>query len=138
MLLDQSPLVARRLGFASIPLACLVMRVAAQAIGMLTLSSPHDAADPMPRDWTWTVFKWTGLFGGLTVGWGCLVVVKLLLGLGLLSFSAVRRAGMEQREREDEVNNFGRAPVGESQAETVRRDAMLGRREADGRSTMRA
>jgi len=118
VLLDQSPLVARRLGFASIPLACLVMRVAAQAIGMLTFS-PHDPTDAMPRDWAWTALKWTGLIGGGLVGWGCLVVIKLLLGLGLLSFSAVRRAGMDEREREDEVNNFGRAAVGESKEETV-------------------
>jgi len=73
----------------------------------------------MPRDWAWTALKWTGLIGGGLVGWGCLVVIKLLLGLGLLSFSAVRRAGMDEREREDEVNNFGRAAVGESKEETV-------------------
>ena len=112
--------MARRLGFASIPLACLVMRVAAQAIGMLAVS-PRDSAETIPRDWAWVALKWTGVVAGGLVGWGCLVVVKLLLGLGLLSFSAVRRAGMDQREREDEVNNFGRAAVGESKEETVSR-----------------
>lgn len=33
-LADQSPLVSRRLGFASLPLACLVIRIGMQAIGM--------------------------------------------------------------------------------------------------------
>jgi len=118
-LLDQSPLVARRLGFASIPLACLVLRVSVQAIGMLTLSPRNYFDTPASGDWGWTVLKWTGIVGGGLAGWACLVIIKIMLGLALLSYSAVRRGGMEEREREDRVNDFGRAPIGESKEETV-------------------
>lgn len=48
-----------------------------------------------------------------------LVALKVLLGLGLLSFSALRQEGMDAREAEDAVNDFGRSAVGESKEETV-------------------
>jgi hypothetical protein len=48
------------------------------------------------------------------------VALKILLGLGLLSFSALRQTGMDAREAEDAVNDFGRAAVGETKEETVR------------------
>ncbi len=49
-----------------------------------------------------------------------LVVLKVLLGLSLLSFSALRQAGMDEREAEDAVNDFGRSAVGETKGEKVR------------------
>jgi len=69
--LDQSPLVARRLGFASIPLACLVIRIGAQAIGMLTCSS-HVADDlSMTRGGlAWRVVMWTAGIGVGLCAWG--------------------------------------------------------------------
>ncbi|WVW79706.1 hypothetical protein I302_101676 [Kwoniella bestiolae CBS 10118] len=120
VLLDQSPLVARRLGFASIPLACLVLRVSAQAIGMLSTSSHHDESlnDLTAGDWVWTILKWTSWTGVGLCAWGCLVFLKVILGLALLSFSAIRQEGMEAREAEDAVNDFGRSAVGESKEET--------------------
>jgi hypothetical protein len=48
-----------------------------------------------------------------------LVALKVLLGLSLLSYSALRQAGMEEREAEDAVNDFGRPAVGESKEETA-------------------
>lgn len=48
-----------------------------------------------------------------------LVALKVLLGLGLLSFSALRQSGMDAREAEDAVNDFGRSAVGESKEEMV-------------------
>jgi hypothetical protein len=120
ILLDQSPLVARRLGFASIPLACLVLRVGVQALGMLTTSShEHDESHFGLQGWAWGTIKWAAIVGVGLSAWSCLVALKILLGLSLLSFSAVRQAGMEEREREDKVNDLGRAPVGESKEETV-------------------
>ncbi|GAA5883916.1 hypothetical protein JCM1840_002064 [Sporobolomyces johnsonii] len=56
---DQSPLVARRLGFAALPLGCLVVRVIAQAFEMLADDSGVDECAP-PR----------GLSGGLRAGGG--------------------------------------------------------------------
>ncbi|WRT65422.1 uncharacterized protein IL334_002365 [Kwoniella shivajii] len=120
VLLDQSPLVARRLGFASIPLACLVLRVSAQAIGMLSTSSHHEGSikDFSAGAWAWTVLKWTSWTGVGLCAWGCLVFLKVILGLALLSFSAMRQEGMDAREAEDAVNDFGRSAVGESKEET--------------------
>lgn len=48
-----------------------------------------------------------------------LVALKILLGLSLLSYSALRQAGMGEREAEDSVNDFGRAAVGERPEEAV-------------------
>jgi len=47
---DQSPLVARRLGFASLPLAVLAILVGSQSISLM-FSSSSDFASP----WTWTI-----------------------------------------------------------------------------------
>lgn len=49
-----------------------------------------------------------------------LVALKVLLGLLLLSYSALRQAGMEEREAEDSVNDIGRTAVGETKEEKVR------------------
>lgn len=48
------------------------------------------------------------------------MALKILLGLLLLSYSATRQAGMEEREAEDVVNDIGRTAVGESKEEKVR------------------
>lgn len=47
---DQSPLVARRLGFASLPLAVLAILVGSQSIGLM-FSISSDFVSP----WTWTI-----------------------------------------------------------------------------------
>jgi len=54
-----------------------------------------------------------------------LVALKILLGLSLLSYSALRQAGMKEREAEDMVNDFGRSAVGERKEEAV--STILGR-----------
>jgi len=88
ILLDQSPLVARRLGFASIPLACLVIRIGVQAVGMLTSSSHHDDASSNldKGEIAWIVLKWTAGIGiGLSAwGWSVHLVsnfVELMIAL---------------------------------------------------------
>lgn len=48
-----------------------------------------------------------------------LVALKILLGLSLLSYSALRQTGMQEREAEDTVNDFGRSAVGERKEEAV-------------------
>ncbi|OXG09787.1 hypothetical protein C367_06966 [Cryptococcus neoformans Ze90-1] len=125
ILLDQSPLVARRLGFASIPLACLVLRISWQAIGMLTMSHSHAEGSEFGNKgeeglwgmvwWGLKVASWIGM--GIC-SWGCLVFLKIILGLSLLGFSAMRQEGMDEREAEDSVNDYGRSAVGESKEET--------------------
>ena len=120
ILLDQSPLVARRLGFASIPTACLVLRVGAQVIDMLTLSAHSDDETSLSRGGlVWVGVKWVAGIGVGITAWGCLVALKILLGVSLLSYSVLRQTGMEEREAEDAVNDFGRTAVGESKEEAV-------------------
>ena len=41
------------------------------------------------------------------------------MGVYLVSYATRRRAGMEAREAEDVVNDFGRDPIGEGQEERV-------------------
>lgn len=53
-------------------------------------------------------------------GKSSLVFLKIILGLSLLGFSAMRQEGMDEREAEDSVNDYGRSAVGESKEETVR------------------
>lgn len=48
-----------------------------------------------------------------------LVVVKVMLGVHLITYATLRRDGMEARIAEDSINDFGRDPIGESKQEQV-------------------
>lgn len=48
------------------------------------------------------------------------MVIKLILGVNLLSYATHRREGMEAREAADVINDFGRDPIGEGKEEQVR------------------
>jgi hypothetical protein len=48
-----------------------------------------------------------------------LLALKSIMGLNLLAFAHGRQAGMDQREREDRINDFGRKPIGDSLQEQV-------------------
>lgn len=48
------------------------------------------------------------------------VVIKIIMGVRLLSYATKRRAGMEARAVADVVNDFGRDPIGEGKEERVR------------------
>jgi len=117
---DQSPLVARRLGFASLPLAVLAILIGSQSISLM-FALHSDNSSP------WTVpslsnaeivhyLKWA------TMGvlfWLCFVVVKVIMGVNLVSYATKRKAGMEAREAEDTINDFGRDPIGEGREEQI-------------------
>jgi len=49
--------------------------------------------------------------------WMCFVLIKVIMGVYLVSYATRRRAGMEAREAEDVVNDFGRDPIGEGREE---------------------
>lgn len=140
---DQSPLVARRLGFASLPLAVLAVLIGSQSVALLVAMHAEESPlwtrswqDYTPNDWT-NVAKWTAL-AILCWGWcvfliaschSCLcsagfcdsvLVVKIILGVRLLTYATRRRAGMEAREIADRANDFGRDPIGEGKEEQVR------------------
>ncbi|KAG8799037.1 hypothetical protein FRC18_008405 [Serendipita sp. 400] len=106
---DQSPLVARRLGFASLPLACLTILIATQAFNATISSSPTQWVSLVQRN-----IKYATL---ITLAWICLVVIKIIMGINLVTYATQRRADMEQREADDAVNDFGRNPIGESKDE---------------------
>lgn len=46
-------------------------------------------------------------------------MIKIIIGVNLVSFATHRRLGMEAREEEDKVNDFGRDPIGEGKEERV-------------------
>jgi hypothetical protein len=48
------------------------------------------------------------------------LVIKVMLGVNLVSYATQRRAGMEARAVADVVNDFGRDPIGEGKEEQVR------------------
>jgi len=119
---DQSPLVARRLGFASLPLAVLAVLIGSQSVNLL-ISMHTDGSIP----WIWTrsiedisndefinAAKWAAF---VILLWFCFVVIKVIMGINLLSYATRRRAGMEAREAADVVNDFGRDPIGEGKEE---------------------
>jgi len=47
-------------------------------------------------------------------------VIKIIIGVNLISYATRRRASMEEREAADVVNDFGRDPIGEGKEERVR------------------
>lgn len=62
----------------------------------------------------------TGLLTGSFPGMESLVTIKLIMGINLLNYARRRSVGnaMERRIREDEqVNFYGRPPIGEGKAE---------------------
>jgi len=116
---DQSPLVARRLGFASLPLAVLAILVGSQSISLLIelqkdSSSWRATTTFHPQEQLVFYLKWGTLS---LLFWLCFVVIKVIMGVNLVSYATRRRAGMEAREAEDAVNDFGRDPIGEGKEE---------------------
>jgi len=116
---DQSPLVARRLGFASLPLAVVVILVGLQSLTLVFSLRFED-------EWSWDtlmdmsnaevvhLLKWAVM--GVAF-WLCFLALKVLLGVNLISYATRRRAGMEARAAADIINDFGRDPIGEGKEE---------------------
>lgn len=51
--------------------------------------------------------------------WGSFVVIKIIMGVHLLSYATTRKAGMQERAAADAINDFGRDPIGEGKEERV-------------------
>lgn len=140
---DQSPIISRRLGFAALPLACLLVRLILQIIGMIGDTSHIDEciAPASPRisetgwigvvarklgavdidnDWVRALDLFVrGSAWALTavLAWAFLVAIKLLLGTNLVSFASHRYATMHERENEENLNSRDRAPIGTNKDE---------------------
>lgn len=149
---DQSPIISRRLGFAALPLACLLVRLILQIIGMIGDTSHIDEciAPVNPRisetSWIGVVARklgavdinneWVraldlfvrGSAWALTavIAWAFLVAIKLLIGTNLVSFASHRYASMHERENEEALNSRDRAPIGTNKDERSY-DKSLGR-----------
>ncbi|BGP27400.1 hypothetical protein JCM10295v2_006368 [Rhodotorula toruloides] len=125
---DQSPFVARRLGFAALPLGCLVVRVISQAFEMLADDSAVDECAPLrvssaigfrgigaavrEEDWVARVGSWAVVALSVFVVWICLVALKLLIGINLRAFASERWSTMLEREEEERLNDRQRPKIG--------------------------
>ncbi|GAA6018374.1 hypothetical protein JCM10207_000824 [Rhodosporidiobolus poonsookiae] len=137
---DPPPSPARRLGFAALPLGCLVVRVLSQALAMMSDASGVDeCAVPVPASsargllgggggstgggvheegWAgWAVRRGT-VVGLVAVG---LIALHLLLSLHLRLFAAARWAPQSSsfalRASEENLASRGRGKIGESERE---------------------
>lgn len=118
---DQSPLAARRLGFAVLPLACVLVRLGFQIAGMLAEGAADDDLDgapPEPHERALRIGTWILL---ACIAWTCLVMLKITLGVNLVSYASRRYAARHVYEREELLNAKGRAPIGEAPAEAAQR-----------------
>ncbi|PWN51695.1 DUF747-domain-containing protein [Violaceomyces palustris] len=136
---DQSPIVSRRLGFAALPLACLLVRLVIQMVGMVGDTSHFDeCAVPGGRRLSSSsslvgsaarslgavdldsptlqaldsVVRGSAWILTLVVAWIFLVAMKLLLGTNLVGYASRRYATMDQREVEENLNARDRRPIG--------------------------
>ncbi|KAI5452657.1 hypothetical protein NCC49_000406 [Naganishia albida] len=117
ILTDHTLLLGRRLGFASLPLSCLLLRVGVQAFGMISLFSLGGEDSPsvdQPIPVATQLFRWAGIpCIGLLI-WLSLISLKVLLGTVLSTFAIQRQGEMASREQADQVNSFGRKPIAEN------------------------
>ncbi|KAG7446514.1 DUF747-domain-containing protein [Guyanagaster necrorhizus] len=102
---DQSPLVARRLGFAPLPLAILSILICGQNIRELDL-------------------KWSAM---ALLFWLCFLGVKIILGVNLVGYATSRQESIEAAKRaEDKENDFGRPAIGEGNEERAYNSELKG------------
>ncbi|KAM0786165.1 hypothetical protein ACM66B_006972 [Microbotryomycetes sp. NB124-2] len=124
---DQSPAVSRRLGFAPLPLACLVVRIVMQAFEMLRDDTHVDeCAVPSSSLLFSPSADWSAQAAGcfvfgliLSIAWASLVVLKLLIGINLRSYASRRWSSMAEREHEDRLNDRQRPKIGVSPLEAT-------------------
>lgn len=73
---DQSPYVARRLGFAALPLGCLVVRIISQACEMLVDESVGNETT-LPQVWLGPLGEWLAMGSMAFFAWTLFVSVFL-------------------------------------------------------------
>ncbi|KAI8052197.1 eukaryotic membrane protein family-domain-containing protein [Syncephalis plumigaleata] len=107
--IDHSPVVARRMGLATLPLGCLVIRNAIQLIRMLNLRDASETQSDEAAlfrtmvlstdDWRTkclVAMVWLLLIMVLYI---CLVFLKLTVGVNLFRYASAKYAQMRQREQ---------------------------------------
>ena len=129
---DQSPVVTRRLGFAVLPLTCVLIRLAFQIAEMIAQSrASSECVFHSPPSWEQAA--WATVHGDpsallrgaervlahsawvlvAVIVWVLVVVLKILLGVNLAHFATRRYASRGEREAEETRNARGRKPIGE-------------------------
>ncbi|PWN17893.1 DUF747-domain-containing protein [Microstroma glucosiphilum] len=147
---DQSPILSRRLGFAALPLACLLARVLVQIYGMLGDDSHYDecaipssAGQTSSGAYDYVVALMRNVLRGkisalsfspstslqalalllpVILCWVFLVALKVLLGTALISFAHHRYSTMSAREVEEELNDRTRPHIGVNSLEAAYED----------------
>jgi len=69
--------------------------------------------------WLWSALLISSYFFSQLMVLCSFVVIKVIIGVNLISYATRRRSGMEAREEADVVNDFGRDPIGEGKEEQV-------------------
>ncbi|TIA87711.1 hypothetical protein E3P99_03013 [Wallemia hederae] len=108
--------ISRRLGFAAIPLAAFVVRVAVQALGMLSDSSALDecaALPPSALQKGTVALQWFMWILVCLLAWLVLLAIKLVLGIRLLAFAHHRQTDAVARKTTDVLTNL-QTPIGET------------------------
>lgn len=115
---DQSPVVTRRLGFAVLPLTCVLIRLAYQIAEMLA-QSRDPGESTLSKGGVERVVAGAAWVLVALIVWVFLVVLKIMLGVNLALFAKHRYATRAEREQEETRNARGREPIGETPEETA-------------------
>ena len=97
------------------------MRLGFQIAGMLAegaAADDLDGAPPEPHERALRIGTWILL---ACIAWTCLVMLKITLGVNLVSYASRRYAARHVHEREERLNAKGRAPIGEAPTEAAQR-----------------
>ncbi|KAI9592333.1 eukaryotic membrane protein family-domain-containing protein [Syncephalis fuscata] len=107
--IDHSPVVARRMGLATLPLGCLVIRNAIQLFKMFAISEASETKSDATAifqamvlssdDWkTKCLVAIVWLLLGVVV-YVCMVFLKLAVGVNLFRYASAKYTQMRQREQ---------------------------------------
>ena len=89
--MDGSVIVAKRIGFANLPLACLIIRILGQSIyvqSFFTCHPPHHSNSS--NEWIQTMECWTTIGFGMSLLFAILCVFKVALGIWIYRVSLAR------------------------------------------------
>lgn len=101
-IVDQSPMVSRRIGFAAFPLTCFTISMTLQTVSMIydLIQDTEDEPKNMPIVNVATQPPIVWILCGI-LAYVMLILLKLLVGINLLGFAHRRYASMETREAEE-------------------------------------
>ncbi|KAK9719340.1 hypothetical protein K7432_004875 [Basidiobolus ranarum] len=122
ILVDRTTTVSRRIGFANLPICCLIIRMILHSLGSFgfweemkngggvrleTLFNLNNGGDVLQffidllnfHPWSEQVVYYGFWVLIVTLIYACLVAIKLIIGINLISFALHRHTGMLEREQ---------------------------------------